>query len=1144
MDGKIAGICLTVMLLAVMAVGAQAAQITSPDYEKIYDPDERIAEITRPDDSMVMRIQLIRNTDSCLDKCEAEFIINPSSVVRDEKWLFKYGTLHSYKLLLKESTPYLERIPVTECNDICGPVSNATFTGEVCEKKCETVSYDETWKVRTGWKEIKSLAELPMNKNSHVILKGRKSIDDNVEWIPEFFGIEIDEWAWWNTSWLYRKNISIHNLNSSIPLTQGYTINITFDHKTLVTDGKAESNGDDMRVVCNSETTDFINLTQFNKVDTQIFFNLTREIIAGDVNTTECQLFYGNPAASRFTNVTAMPYHNNQNPMRDDFDDSLTLQVCNAGPSAPVYLIDTSGNYGACGFNNTPDITTERYVLTYNMTTPLTGGTIFGFGPGNSTAPNTREYSAMIGLNWLGTSLRFCTDEARSCPTIATGVADVEYRFEIDVDMDQLTKDTGTNVWFINSSGRFLVAASDTFGYDDNGDGRIMANIGFLRAYAQTDQFNLTDITFRKFIIPEPNITLLAEDTRVTDTTPTVSLFNVSTTLSAPNFTIDFNFTDDNLTANCSLLLNGTIFDTNETTVNATRTMLTAANLTNSSLPLTDDDYTVIVSCNDTVNTGNSSAITITIDATRPNITISQPTPENFTILTLELNVSADEAIDTWFYELDGAANVTFTPNITVNFGEGFHDLIVFGNDSANNIGSDSVSFNIDTPPDLFIFSPFNGQVVTGLSTILNFTVLDGISTTFSCDINITNETTQALTAFNGTETARILTLTSFGSKDLNVTCFDAVSNATNSTTFSVIFANYTVNIFDEQTGLLLPDIGSYNATLRTFCDDFERTQNVTVNTFTNFSIDCEFNEIRLILEKNNISYFRTLVPTFFSGNLSWYMINLDTDTPLRLLLSLFDITGRFESGIISINRVINNTGSRTVIQQRLDFDEVFTLFLIGSEKYFYSIRNDAGEVKSFDVNIEITQDTSATVRIEDITSSPVPTDVSIVTSANEGTLTIRSVYFDRLNQTNSVRFWVFNASNSTQVLSEQVVLVSPSVTFSFIFASINDSFKVTVEVDHQRLGLFNDTKIIAFTGVRVPIGVLPQSTLQIFGVFLVMTLLFLFTSLRAEIGSLAASLIGTLLWWWGWLPAAWIGIMIFIMVVSILSLMRRGERG
>lgn len=83
-------------------------------------------------------------------------------------------------------------------------------------------------------------------------------------------------------------------------------------------------------------------------------------------------------------------------------------------------------------------------------------------------------------------------------------------------------------------------------------------------------------------------------------------------------------------------------------------------------------------------------------DTTAPSITIHHPTNTTYSQSTLDLNVTADEAVDVWQTSVDGGANQTFTPNSTVGpVSDGQHGVTVWANDSSGNWGKQTVYFTV-----------------------------------------------------------------------------------------------------------------------------------------------------------------------------------------------------------------------------------------------------------------------------------------------------------------------------------------------------------------------------------------------------------------------------------------------------------------
>jgi len=79
-----------------------------------------------------------------------------------------------------------------------------------------------------------------------------------------------------------------------------------------------------------------------------------------------------------------------------------------------------------------------------------------------------------------------------------------------------------------------------------------------------------------------------------------------------------------------------------------------------------------------------------------PVITIHSPLDEGTYLSNMiDLNVSANEAVQTWWYMLNGGANATFTANTTVTSIRGSNTLKVYANDSFGNTGYKQVSFTV-----------------------------------------------------------------------------------------------------------------------------------------------------------------------------------------------------------------------------------------------------------------------------------------------------------------------------------------------------------------------------------------------------------------------------------------------------------------
>ena len=122
---------------------------------------------------------------------------------------------------------------------------------------------------------------------------------------------------------------------------------------------------------------------------------------------------------------------------------------------------------------------------------------------------------------------------------------------------------------------------------------------------------------------------------------------------------------------------------------------------------------------------GSDNPYTITMDADHsltavftdisPDITIYSPENVTYSTSSIDLNFTVDEVTSWIGYSLDGETNVTIAEDSTLTdfsvplsgLSEGPHSIIVYGNDTAGNMGNSGVIyFSVDTtPPTITIFS-------------------------------------------------------------------------------------------------------------------------------------------------------------------------------------------------------------------------------------------------------------------------------------------------------------------------------------------------------------------------------------------------------------------------------------------------------
>ena len=214
------------------------------------------------------------------------------------------------------------------------------------------------------------------------------------------------------------------------------------------------------------------------------------------------------------------------------------------------------------------------------------------------------------------------------------------------------------------------------------------------------------------------------------------------------NFTVD----------NTAPLINWTTAPANGSILSITSVNLTVnvtdQNFASVILYLNKTDYTVLVSnpslshifsindgkalayataCDVVGNCNTTDVRYFTVDTVPPVITIYSPVNGIYNYSTILLNASFyDTTLQQCWYSWN-ATNTSLVcgTNVSITYPEGYHNLWVYANDSANTVSTVNVSFWVDTTaPNITIISPLNGTYINHSN--VNFTTnISSIGSTF-----------------------------------------------------------------------------------------------------------------------------------------------------------------------------------------------------------------------------------------------------------------------------------------------------------------------------------------------------------------------------------------------------------------------------
>ena len=164
---------------------------------------------------------------------------------------------------------------------------------------------------------------------------------------------------------------------------------------------------------------------------------------------------------------------------------------------------------------------------------------------------------------------------------------------------------------------------------------------------------------------------------------------------------------------------------------------------------LSDGQHTLTVYANDTDPVGplvGQNSVSITVDTLPPHVTIVTPADGGYyNTTTIDLTyVTYDDTtqVEYCWFSLDGSEPIILQNcnNITLyDLAPGYHEVTVYANDTAGNVGSDTNAFYIDIyPPTVVIFQPANGSFWK-FDITLNYTATDNESGIWKCWYSVDN---------------------------------------------------------------------------------------------------------------------------------------------------------------------------------------------------------------------------------------------------------------------------------------------------------------------------------------------------------------------------------------------------------------------
>lgn len=512
----------------------------------------------------VIDLELLENTDQCLVDCYAVLKIHPYQDVTfpespDSEFDWKFVKakpwmegLVSYHFEILETTEYQVEIPDYEnvlVKDTCYGEENTTYECEI-EKTVQTGSHEET-RYRQEYRPFNFWGEtLKANQDHMIKMVGKKRAQlgtNNIDWIPVMKGLEINEWDWWNMSWQYKKRLNVTE-NSANDLVDYPVVYENFD-----CEGHCNDSGKDIRVVYDDGTTESLafGLQKINSSSYNITFKLS---VGASSTNSSIYVYYGNPSATAvnsswntvrynwfddFSTDTGLWSESDpqgvitvdtstdhrievNNLMRDTSDlHALYRNETISNPDDFIYIINVEQLSSS---SNDCQLVTSFVSDTFGLLWPTIrqngnagGFSSYGAGGGNYDWRAWNITSGVTGLSDLGD---FSEDTEYELEYVRNGSHSV---YKID-GTAYATRNTPTGSW----DHIYVVLNSDDGGIGHDWDGY------------------LDDVRIRKYIHPEPSLSLGAEEVEVSSCPTDDTYINDDTKFEPANLLCSVNDSNNN----------------------------------------------------------------------------------------------------------------------------------------------------------------------------------------------------------------------------------------------------------------------------------------------------------------------------------------------------------------------------------------------------------------------------------------------------------------------------------------------------------------------------------------------------------------------------------------------------------------------
>jgi len=677
---------------------------------------------------------------------EAEFILNNPTTFKIPADTFNIDLKNYFGSDVHKIEYYILRNYTINVTDY-----NYTIINKTCFDNTTNSTYDCSYinKKVVGYHDEYRMRYDKWNPKGYLLYPGKHQIKikaywnitlgkQSKEWIPQIdvYNVRFKQfkWAWWNSSWTYKKPINVSVSSGSTVSNYQVLMNVTYD---------SDMNADfsDLRFVNGSENTElsYWISSKVNSSYANVWVKVDQPITT---NNYTIYMYYGNAGASTTSNISATFIFGDDFEDGDDAGWSTTPGVStncdyNVQSFDGSYIynitVTTEPNIDECAKDEDGDsIPTDReYVIEFDFYDDY-GSTGVGYPVrmGNyeldspcrwlitAWSPDTGntadiEGGACSGGSWDGWNL-----------IVAASNPDITEDNWYHTKMVRTMAGTNTSVWLSSGKQNYNMNYQG-FMYDTDHDvnGSLMARcVGGVCYY--------DNIFIREYHKPEPVYFFGSEQAttvaynKIVLNSPIDSSVNTSLTIKFA-YTPTFYYGE---IQNCSLWNTETSWSNKQG--NTTEVINNSVNYISYTFS-SEGTYTWNVQCYNETDSVWGTNRTLTIDTSPPQLWITEPLNITYNKTNLDadygnlyfpLYISTSSDTSSKWYSLNNGNNITITSNTSINGTEGLNSLYVYANDSAGNINETIIYFTINTS----VYTVSETEYATGYHTKTGGSVGDG----------------------------------------------------------------------------------------------------------------------------------------------------------------------------------------------------------------------------------------------------------------------------------------------------------------------------------------------------------------------------------------------------------------------------------